>query len=150
MGTGWLSTNQRRPRGDEASKRPASAWRVSIGGFDPNQYRTRAHAHSLSVWLCAVNRRRVVMNILQYSRFRSRCVSLAFTLSLAIAGVLLGGNPAGAVVYCQYVNYPQAALRGPVSCLDRGRLRASRSGLVRRRIWAGPSTVSDGGEPTPR
>jgi hypothetical protein len=50
------------------------------------------------------------MNILQYSRFRSRCVSLAFTLSLAIAGVLLGGNPAGAVVYCQYVNYPPSCV----------------------------------------
>jgi hypothetical protein len=50
------------------------------------------------------------MKILRVSRMWSRCASLAFTLSLAIAGVLVGGRPAGAVVYCQYIGYPPSCV----------------------------------------
>lgn len=56
------------------------------------------------------NMRSGVVNFLQCSRIRSICVGFSFTLSLAGAGVLLSGNPAGAVVYCQYVDYPPSCV----------------------------------------
>lgn len=50
------------------------------------------------------------MNFLECSKVRSMCASLAFTLSLAVASVLIGGGPAKAVVYCQYVDYPPSCV----------------------------------------
>lgn len=50
------------------------------------------------------------MNFLQWANIRSMCASLAFTLSLAVASVLIGGGPAKAVVYCQYVDYPPSCV----------------------------------------
>lgn len=50
------------------------------------------------------------MDILRCSRRWSRCAILAFTLLLAMTGVLIGGGPAKAVVYCQYVDYPPSCV----------------------------------------
>lgn len=81
------------------------------------------------------------MNILQCSGIRSRCVSLAFTLSLAIAGVLIGGNPARAVVYCQYVNYPP-------SCVARAGVVLRARPIAREAVR--PGTPTNRGGPVDR
>ena len=35
---------------------------------------------------------------------------LALSASLALAGIAVSGGPAGAVVYCQYVDYPPSCV----------------------------------------
>jgi hypothetical protein len=46
------------------------------------------------------------MTVTRSSRIWSSGLRGAFALLLATVGMLLDGNSAGAVVYCQYVNYP--------------------------------------------
>lgn len=50
------------------------------------------------------------MNILRFSGMTPRWVTLGFAISLAIAAVLIDGKPAGAIVYCQYVDYPPSCV----------------------------------------
>jgi len=39
--------------------------------------------------------------------------AFALGLSLAIPGAVVGSSPAGAVVYCQYVDYPPSCIARP-------------------------------------
>ena len=70
---------------------------------------------------------------------------LALSASLAIAGIVAGSGPAGAVVYCQYIDYPPSCVVRPgVVLMPRPVARAVAREVVR------PGTPINRGGPVNR
>jgi hypothetical protein len=50
------------------------------------------------------------MQLPRFSMASLTLTGLALSASLALAGIAVSGGPAGAVVYCQYVDYPPSCV----------------------------------------
>lgn len=85
------------------------------------------------------------MQLLPFSMTSLTLTGLALSASLALAGIAVSGGPAGAVVYCQYVDYPPSCVaRAGVVLRPRPVARAAAREAVR------PGTPRNRGGPVNR